>query len=355
MIIKPFLSFLMLMMSLAAYSQQIEGIYRFKNAYTDVLYSFSETRYRAIITDSVLIYDLTNAANDSDRILQINLNTGTYQLKDGKLLLDSAKGWDRYGYHSISFSDSGFYGVGVENTSCFFKKLPMPQSTFDSLYRRYQFAPDPGTSYYRSSSYQEYRFNYSKKVVLKNISNGKTKTISQKKGMVFKRLFIDSMIGKQVDTVYQEIQGSIDSIVNGMVYIKAYYIAAYNHYNFQLQYDNKKGRTQYSIHWSIDTLLVFPIGQLYGLYPSSNQTGMGIGAAVITLATVNLLVTPVYSIDYKTYQVNKPLFKRSLWISLGAIAAGIIELICVPVDPEYQTIRVDPAEDLWILLDVKRN
>lgn len=336
-----------ILLGLPIYGQQLEGIYLYKPGYTpedtisNTLILLSGTRYKAIAKNRVFKQHYSDTP--TIEIVQES-REGQYHFKQNVITLDSMwYGFDHKIYIS-SVTDSGFSGVYIEGPPVFFRKLSMTRKDFDSIYKKHIAPP---------LRFPDYLWMYkpSKKLVLYNLTNSKTKTISQH-NLSFSRIYMDTLLGK-TDTMLQYINGFIESISSdSMVHIRASSYHINNHYSLAGDYLWDWDKPEIDIMTYKDTVLVFPLHQLQRIYGNLTNSGEGLGIGLLVTGGVNALATPFYSIDYKDYTVNKPLFKTSILASLAVMAAGIAELIIIPKPKQYRT-RTSPCKcDIWIIREL---
>jgi hypothetical protein len=187
-----------------------------------------------------------------------------------------------------------------------------------------------------------------KKIVLSHRSFSKTKTISQKHGLLITRIYTGDIMGKK-DTLRQVITGTIDSIGDSLVYINASNIeteTGFNHHNESVYPAVKPTITMFYFK---DTLLAVPRNELYSITPQESMVIPGI----IMLADFNIFATPFYATDYKTLEVNRTLFNRSILISVGVFIAGLIEYAALAPYREY-IVKIKSREpDAWHMVSLR--
>ena len=325
--LKRLLLILSFCLVLSGFSQEIRGVYKGGNN----LYSFSKHHHKTIEFDNFFNPDTIRE--------QPFVYEGRYILRKNTLqLISRSRICDfQHGLSIVNFTDSGFYILSNDfGDQLFVRKLKMEQKEFDSIYKIHKQMYDPCRGSFKTIRISN-ETSSAKKIVLQNSSNHKTKIISQKIDLSFTRIYVDSLFGK-TDTILQQIEGHIDSMDDSLIYIQASSFRINNHYNLIAEYEWynwEKPEIDFTLNYFFeDTLIIISKNQLYNITQTSGRPVPGY--MMITFSTLNILATPFYSLDYKTYQMNKSLFKNSIFISLAVLTAGILEIIIFPGEKDYR-------------------
>lgn len=336
---KAFITVLFIGVYFNACSQKLEGVYKLNlgSEKDTSLYLFYGKYYKHLYT--------INSWNGSDTHIR-KIEEGSYK-SDAEGLTLSDDDWS--GDYTLSeITDSGILYIAVEDQKAFFKKTSISKSKFDSLFRTFSKSEkqnSPAVSPYPAS------LNPPRKLVLQNDVTKRTKTIRQRHYLQeIYRVYTDTIF-RGIDTFMQTIEGHIDSIGDSLVYVKAHFLNTYNHYTLKGWYDFQSSKPEINIEWNIssdDTIICFPKSQLIGIKQHKPAATLGDGLIIASLT--NAVASPIYSINYKTFVVNKPLLKTSLLTSAGILLTGII--IDIFASPNYYSF-CKSCKKHWVLVRLK--
>lgn len=339
---KTSLTVLFIAVCLNLHSQNLDGIYKFKSSFDfqdTSIYLFQKDHYKHLYT--------INSWNGRDTHIR-KVSKGEYKSgKDRLIIYDDQWSGDKDEYKLEQITDSGIYYHWVENIKVFIGKIQMSQAEFNSMFGTFEKiarkqpgiatkAPTPG--------------DWPRKLVLQNAVTKKTKILRQGWDIDIYRAHTDTLF-HHIDTFLQVLNGYIDSIGDSLIYVKAYSFSINNHHTLSGWYDFSQDRPEINMQWDMsagDTLICFPKNQVIGIKQYKSATM--VGNALITASLTNVIASPFYSIDYKTFEVNKPLFKTSLLVSAGVFLTGII--IDIFASPSYYSLCKN-CKKHWVLTGLK--
>lgn len=342
---KIWTSILFVAISMNLCAQKLEGVYKLTSTFgkqDTSIYLFRNQHYKHL-------YILTSWNGRDTHVRRVS--EGIYKpYTDGFTIIDDGPLGGEYEYTIVQVTDSGILYDWVEDIKVFLGKTNMSVAGFDSLFGEFSKGARKATPVSSATTRYSYNNNTVKHLVLKNAETGKTRTLRQTGIMNFYRVYTDTLF-HQVDTFLQVINGYIDSISDSLVYVRTGAFSADNHYTMNGWYDFDPERPDMHIEWYgafSDSVFCFPKSQLTGIkrYKSAST----IGNILIGTSLANALASPFYSINYKSFMVNKPLFKTSLLTSTGVLLTGII--IDIVAHPSYYSL-CKRCKKHWVLAGLK--